>query len=89
MNDLSVQVPLSCPMCGCTEFSETSGDGRSSADERNFICAHCGTVISGDRLIEANSESIEATIQDMGDDIISAFSKDLKKALKSCGWEVK
>ena len=89
MDDLSVQVTLSCPTCGCTEFSETSDPDQSSAGERYFICSHCGTAISGDQLIEANSESIDATIQDMGDDIISALSKDLKKALKRKGWKVK
>lgn len=89
MDDLSVQVTLSCPTCGCTEFAETSGQDWGSADERYFICAHCGTAISRDQLIEANSESIDATIQDMGDDIVSALSKDLKKALKRKGWKVK
>lgn len=89
MDDLSVQVTLSCPTCGCTEFAERSGQDWGSADERYFICAHCGMAVSRDQLIEANSESIDATIQDMGDDIVSAFSKDLKKALKRKGWKVK
>lgn len=89
MDDLSVQVTLSCPTCGCTEFSEASGQDQNSADERYFICAHCGAAISRDQLIAANLESIDATIQDMGDDIVSALSKDLKKALKRRGWEVK
>lgn len=89
MDDLSVQVTLSCPTCGCTEFSEASAQDQSSADERYFICAHCGTTIARDQLIEANSESIDATIQDMGDDIVSALSKDLKKTLKRKGWKVK
>lgn len=89
MDDLSVQVPLSCPTCGCTEFSEVSGQDQDSADERRFICAHCGVAISRDQLTEASSASIDATIQDMGDDIISALSKDLKKALKRKGWKVK
>lgn len=89
MDDLSVQVTLSCPTCGCTEFSEASDPDRNSADGRFYICAHCGTATSRDRLIEANSESIDATIQDMGDDITLALSKDLKKLLKRKGWKVK
>lgn len=71
------------------EFDEVSGQDQDSADERRFICAHCGAAISRDQLTEANSASIDATIQDMGDDIISALSKDLKKALKRKGWKVK
>ena len=89
MDDLSVQVALSCPTCGCTEFSKASVQDQNSADESYFICAHCGTSISRDQLIEANSESIDATIQDMGDDIVSALSKDLKRTLKQRGWKVK
>ncbi len=89
MDDLSVQVTLLCPTCGYIEFSETFDSNQNSAGERYFICAHCGTAISRDQLIEANSESIDATIRDMGDDIISVLSKDLKKALKRKGWKVK
>lgn len=29
------------------------------------------------------------TISDMGDDIVDALSKDLKKALKKQGWKIK
>ena len=89
MDDLSVQVALSCPTCGCTEFTEASGPDWESADDRYFTCAHCGKTVSRAQLIEANSESIDATIRDLGDDIIAAFSKDLKRALKRQGWKAK
>lgn len=89
MDDLSVQVALSCLTCRCAEFSEASGQNQNSADERYFICAHSRTAISRNQLIKANSESIDATIQDMGDDIVSALSKDSEKALKRKGWKVK
>lgn len=89
MDDLSVQVPLSCPTCGCTEFSEDSEADQESDDERFFTCAHCGAQFSKAQLIDANSASINATIQDMGDEIISALSKDLKKKLVKQGWKVK
>ena len=89
MDDFSVQVTLSCPTCGCTEFSECPGSSQNLGDDGHFICAHCGATFSKSQLIEANSESIDATIQDMGDDIASAVSKDLKKAMKRHGWKVK
>ena len=89
MDDLSVRVSLLCPTCGCTEFSEASEQNQGQTDEQYYICEHCGTAISRDQLIEANSESIDATIQDMGDDIVSALLKDLKKTLKRKGWKVK
>ena len=89
MDDLSVQVPLSCPTCGCTEFSEDSEADQKSDDKRIFTCAHCGAQFSKTQLIDANSESINATIQDIGDEIISALSKDLKRELRKQGWKVK
>lgn len=90
MDDLSIQVPLSCPTCGCTEFEyETLAPGQDYPDDWPFTCAHCGRTISRVELIEANSESIDATIQDMGDDIVAAMAKDLEKELKKQGWKIK
>lgn len=89
MDDLSVQVSLSCPTCGCTQFSETPEANQGLTDECRFTCGHCGATFSKSQLIEANSESIDATVRDMSDDILAAFSKDLKKAMRRQGWKVK
>lgn len=89
MDDLSVQVPLSCPTCGCTQFSESSGANQAPDDDSYFTCAHCGATFSRSQLIDANSESIDATIQDMSDDILTKLSKDLKRAMGRQNWKIK
>ena len=90
MDDLSVQVPMCCPTCGCTEFKyEEPGSGEDFTDDWPFTCAHCGRTFSRAELIEANTESIDATIQDMGDDIVAAAAKELEKAFKKQGWRIK
>ena len=90
MDDLSVQVTLTCPTCGCTEFAyETPASGRDFTDDRLFTCAHCGRVFTRAKLIEENAESIDMTVGDMADDIVDALSRDLKKALEKQGWMIK
>ena len=58
-------------------------------DDWAFTCAHCGRTFTRAELIEANAESIDMTVSDMGDDIVDALAKDLKKALKKQGWKIK
>lgn len=90
MDDLSVQVALTCPTCGCTEFAyETPASGQDFTDDWAFTCAHCGRTFTRAELIEANAESIDMTVSDMGDGIVDALAKDLKKALKKHGWKIK
>lgn len=90
MEDLSVQVTLTCPTCGCSEFAyEKPIPNQVLSDDWMFSCAHCGRSFSRSDLIEANNESIGTTVGDMGDDIVEALSEDLKKALKKQGWKIK
>lgn len=90
MDDLSVQIALYCPTCGCSEFTyEMPINGQDFTDDWAFICAHCGRTLTRAELIEANTESIDRTVSDMGDDIVDVLAKDLKKTLKKQGWKVK
>lgn len=87
MDDLSIEVDLTCPTCGCTKFkSEQPGEDEDYTDDRPFTCAHCGRTFTRKELIEANAESIDAAVDDMQDEIVEAAAKELKKAFK--GWEV-
>lgn len=87
MDDLSIEVGLACPTCGCTEFeSEQPGEGEDYTDNWLFTCAHCGRVFSRKELIEANAESIDAAVDDMQGEIIEAAARELKSAFK--GWKI-
>lgn len=90
MDDLSVQMTLNCPICGCSEFAyEIPASGQEITDNWMLTCVHCGRSFTRADLIESNSESINATISDMGDDIVDAINEDLKKLLKKQGWGIK
>lgn len=90
MDDLSRQVELICPTCGCTQFvSEELPVGQEYTDDWEFICAHCGHRFTRKQLIEENTETINAHIENMGNEIVAEMAKDLKKQLKKSGWTVK
>ena len=87
---MSIQVALACPTCGCLEFEyETPASGQGFTDDWAFTCAHCGRTLRRAELIEANAGPIDRAVSDMGDDIVVALAKDLKKGLKKQGWKVK
>lgn len=86
MDDLSRQVELICPTCGCTQFaSEELPVGQEYTDDWEFTCAHCGRRFTRKQLIEANTETINAHIEDMGDEIVAEVAKQFKKS----GWTIK
>lgn len=83
MEDLSRNVELACPTCGCLEFEfEKPSAGEEYTDDWEFTCAHCGRTFTHARLIEANQEAIDATIDKMGEEAAKAFEKELEKSLK-------
>lgn len=90
MDDISREVELACPTCGCTQFSfEAPSSEQDFTDDWEFTCAHCGNVITRKQLIESNTESINSHIEDMGDEITAAFEQELEEQLKQAGWDIK
>lgn len=88
MDDFSIEVGLTCPTCGCTNFeSERSREDEDYTDDWPFTCAHCGRTFTRNELIEANAESIDTTVDDMKGEIVGAAAKELEKAFK--GWKIK
>lgn len=88
MDDLSIEVGLTCPTCGCTKFeSEQPRGDKDYTDDWPFTCVHCRRTYTRKELMEANAESIDAAVDDMEDEIVEAAAKELKKAFK--GWKIK
>lgn len=86
MNNISIEISLSCPTCGCTEFkSEKLEEGEEYTDDWPFTCAHCGKTFTRKELIEANTESIDTAVNDIKDEIVEAAAKELKEAFKEWG----
>lgn len=87
MDDLSIEVGLTCPTCGCAEFeSEQPGEDEGCTDDWPFTCAHCGRTFTRKEFLEANAESIDAAVDEMQDEIVEAAAKELEKAFK--GWKI-
>lgn len=90
IDDFTRQVELICPTCGCAQFShETLSAGQEYNDGSQFTCAHCGRTFTRKELIEANTESINARIEDMGVEITAVLASELKKQFKKSGWDVR
>ena len=88
MDDFSIEVGLTCPTCGCTNFeSERPREDEDYTDDWPFTCAHCGRTFTRNELIEANAESIDTPVDDMKGEIVGAAAKELEKAFK--GWKIK
>ncbi len=90
MDDVVRHVDLSCPTCGCVEFSHDEPPaGEDYTDDWEFTCAHCGRTFTRRNLIEANQDAIDATVEEMGDELARATVKDIEKQLKGLGFKVK
>lgn len=87
MKDLSRKVSLHCPVCGNTMFSnvDESLDNTNLAEAPGstlFKCSDCGNVISKDDLIKANEGVINANVEDVKNEALKEFDKELKKLFK-------
>lgn len=87
MKDLSRKVSLHCPVCGNTMFSnvDESNDNTNLSEASGstlFKCSDCGKIISKDDLIKANESTINANVEDMKNEAIKEFEKEIKKIFK-------
>lgn len=82
LDDFYRQVELLCPTCGAAEFEFEVLDDGDYPDDHEFKCAHCGFTTTYKTLIDSNREAIDATAEDMGDEIAREAAKELERALK-------
>lgn len=71
------QVALLCPVCGSNTFKFDEDD--EAAPVR---CADCGYETTREDLIEANGETIESHIAEMGEEILADVAKELNDSLR-------
>lgn len=81
MKDLRISIRMKCSVCGNDQFlfDEKIED---LPDETEVQCSDCGRMFSKGELIEENSEIINASIEDFGDEIMIQLEKDLKNIFK-------
>lgn len=79
------KVTIFCPTCGNDQFScvnDNIDDLSDAPDDTKLKCSDCGNVITKSELIESNQDIINANIEEVKQEAIKEFEKELKKAFK-------
>lgn len=82
MANKNISINMVCPLCGNDMFSSNEDDRSSDADDIIYRCAECKSEYSHDELIEANSELIENTKDEIIDEALADLQKQWKRAMK-------
>ena len=78
MDDITAIMAIVCPVCGCTQFAYDDPEpGQDFSEDWPFKCGHCGRTFTYAQLLDGNSESIDATISDMGDMNTTVVTKNM------------
>lgn len=85
MKDYSRNVSLICPFCGNDQFSVVDYDGddlREAPDNALIKCSDCGRITTKTDLLVDNQEIINANIEEIKEQVIEDFDKEIKKYLR-------
>jgi tRNA(Ile2) C34 agmatinyltransferase TiaS len=66
-------IPLYCPTCGGTDFSE---------EGEFFTCTACSLRLTKDDLIARNGENIDAHVKEVQRELTADVQRELKKKLQ-------
>lgn len=85
--DYDRSLPLLCPTCASTDFAF---DDAEAKELRVYVCNSCGLCTSHQGLMESNAERINAAVDELKNDVVADFSKDIRAAFKGMkGWAAK
>jgi len=85
MKDLSRNVTLFCDVCGNDQFSSLDNlisDFENASDESKIQCSVCKKIFTKAELIEVNEEVINLNIEEIQNEVIDEFEKEMKKIFK-------
>ena len=85
MKDLSRNVTLFCDVCGNDQFSSLDNhisDLENASDETKIQCSVCKKIFTKAELIEVNEEVINLNIEEIQNEAIDEFEKEMKKIFK-------
>ena len=84
MKNLEKSIDLLCPVCGNEMFEDLNEGIEDLLDDESlkYRCANCNRIFTKKELLDANQLLIDATIEEMQDDVIKQIEKELKKAFK-------
>ena len=82
MKNISRNIVLLCPVCGNSQFEcldSEYDDLREAPGDVRMRCSDCGAVYTKDILITENTEKINNAIEEVKNDALKEFEKELKK----------
>ena len=82
MADVNRNINMVCPLCGNDMFSSNEDNRINDSDDIVYRCAECKSEYLREELIQANSELIENTRDEIIDEVLADFQKQWKKAMK-------
>ena len=85
MKDLTKSITMLCPICGNDQFSsldEEFAELRDAPGITKIQCSDCRTIYTKDEIIEANEEKINIAAEEMVQDAMKEFERELKNALR-------
>lgn len=85
MQNYERKVALLCPLCGNDQFAmldEEFEDIIHASDYVRLRCSDCGSEYTKRELIDGNAEIIDNALEELKQDAVQKFEKELKKALK-------
>lgn len=85
MENLERKVTLLCPLCGNDQFEsldEEFEDLLYANDDVRVRCSDCGSEYTKGELIDSNAELIDNAVDELAQDAVREFEKELKKAMK-------
>ena len=77
MNKYDRSILLICPVCGNSQFEMLNEYKNPS-----YRCSDCSNIFTKEQLLSENEENIEANKNEMVEEYLVDFEKDLQKKLK-------
>ena len=84
LDNLSREIRMVCRACGNDEFEydDVAGDLSNAPDEIELKCTHCSLKTTKGELVEDNSESINAAVDEISEEVVAAVQKELDTVIK-------
>ena len=73
-NKYDRSISMQCPTCGGTDFESDEGS--------EIRCIQCDRTMTKDELREANSERIQAEVEEVKAEIVKDIKRDFSKMFK-------
>jgi len=85
VDNLKKYVGLNCNVCGNDQFSVLDADNEEllyADDETKIKCSDCGIITTKEQIIQDNTAKLNANLEEVTNDVVKEFAKDLKKMFK-------